>query len=55
MAGILVFINCWKGAGYSSVIYLAAILGIDQEMFEAASIDGASGMEEDSLHYNSMS
>lgn len=38
---ILVFINCWKGAGYSSVIYLAAILGIDQEMFEAAEIDGA--------------
>ena len=38
---ILVFINCWKGAGYSSIIYLAAILGIDQEMFEAAAIDGA--------------
>lgn len=39
--GILVFINCWKGAGYSSVIYLAAINGIDQEMYEAAEIDGA--------------
>lgn len=38
---ILVFVNCWKGAGYSSVIYLAAILGIDQEMYEAAEIDGA--------------
>ena len=31
----------WKGAGYSSIIYLAAILGIDQEMYEAAEIDGA--------------
>ena len=38
---ILIFINCWKGAGYSSIIYLAAILGIDQEMYEAAEIDGA--------------
>lgn len=26
---ILIFVNCWKGAGYSSIIYLAAILGID--------------------------
>lgn len=42
---ILVFINCWKGAGYSSIIYLAAILGIDQEMFEAAAIDGAGKLE----------
>ena len=33
---ILIFVNCWKGAGYSSIIYLAAILGIDQEMYEAA-------------------
>lgn len=38
---ILVFVNCWKNAGYSSIIYLATILGIDTEMFEAANIDGA--------------
>ena len=38
---ILIFVKCWKGAGYSSIIYLAAILGIDQEMYEAAEIDGA--------------
>lgn len=43
---ILVFINCWKGAGYSSIIYLASILGIDQEIFEAARIDGASKWQE---------
>ncbi|OJU09032.1 MAG: sugar ABC transporter permease, partial [Clostridiales bacterium 43-6] len=38
---ILVFINIWKNAGYSSVIYFAAITGIDREMYEAADLDGA--------------
>ncbi|MDO4741524.1 MAG: ABC transporter permease subunit [Eubacteriales bacterium] len=31
----------WKGLGWSSIIYIAAIAGIDQELYEAASIDGA--------------
>ncbi|MGI6654346.1 MAG: ABC transporter permease [Christensenellales bacterium] len=31
----------WKNLGWSSIIYLAAIAGIDQEMYEAANIDGA--------------
>ena len=39
---ILVMFNTWKGLGYGSVIYLAAIMGIDREMYEAAKIDGAS-------------
>ena len=39
---ILVFLKIWKQTGYGSVVYLAAITGLDQEMFEAASIDGAS-------------
>ncbi|ASS66931.1 ABC transporter permease subunit [Paenibacillus sp. RUD330] len=39
---ILVFMNLWKGVGYSSVIYLAAIAGIDKTYYEAAMIDGAS-------------
>ena len=39
---ILVFMNLWKGTGYSLVVYLAAISGLDQEMYEAALIDGAS-------------
>ncbi|QJD84909.1 ABC transporter permease [Cohnella herbarum] len=38
---ILVFMNLWKGIGYSSVIYLAAISGIDRTYYEAAMIDGA--------------
>ncbi|MGB8452353.1 MAG: ABC transporter permease subunit [Anaerocolumna sp.] len=43
---ILVFVNCWKGAGYASIIYLASIMGIDQELYEAAAIDGSSKWEE---------
>ncbi len=38
---ILIIINAWKNAGYLSVIYFAAIIGIDREMYEAAEIDGA--------------
>jgi putative aldouronate transport system permease protein len=38
---ILVLVNTWKGIGYSCVIYVAAIAGIDQEYYEAATIDGA--------------
>ena len=40
--GILLFAVIWKGAGYSSVVYLATIAGIDAELYEAAKIDGAS-------------
>jgi putative aldouronate transport system permease protein len=38
---ILTFINMWKGIGFLCVIYLAAIIGIDQEFYEAATLDGA--------------
>ncbi|MDD6175051.1 MAG: ABC transporter permease subunit [Firmicutes bacterium] len=31
----------WKGLGWASIIYIAAISGIDQEQYEAAMIDGA--------------
>ena len=31
----------WKGLGWGAIIYLAAITGIDQELYEAAEIDGA--------------
>ncbi|MBP1977264.1 putative aldouronate transport system permease protein [Cohnella thailandensis] len=39
---ILTFIHTWKGAGFLCVVYLAAIIGIDQEYYEAATLDGAS-------------
>ncbi len=38
---ILTFMNLWKGIGYNSVIYLAAICGVDHSLHEAAMIDGA--------------
>ncbi len=38
----LVFTDVWKGVGYGSIIYMAAIAGIDQEQYEAATLDGAS-------------
>ncbi|MGM1045747.1 carbohydrate ABC transporter membrane protein 1, CUT1 family (TC 3.A.1.1.-) [Paenibacillus uliginis N3/975] len=39
---IIIFVGIWKGVGYNSVIYLAAITGIDKSYYEAAVIDGAS-------------
>jgi len=39
---ILPLVNIWKNVGYFMVVYLAAIVGIDQEYYEAAVIDGAS-------------
>ena len=33
--------NTWKGLGWGSIMYLAAISGIDQELYEAARVDGA--------------
>jgi putative aldouronate transport system permease protein len=38
---IFVLLRLWKGAGIQSVIFLATIVGIDQEMYESAQIDGA--------------
>jgi putative aldouronate transport system permease protein len=38
---ILPFLYVWKWVGFGSVLYLAAIMGMDQECFEAATIDGA--------------
>lgn len=38
---ILVAVSVWKTLGYGAILYLAAITGIDPEMYEAAEIDGA--------------
>ena len=43
---ILTFVNLWKGMGYSCIVYLASIMGIDQSMYESAKIDGAGRMRQ---------
>lgn len=35
------FLAQWKTLGWNSIIYLAAIAGIDQQQYEAAKVDGA--------------
>lgn len=39
---ILIFVSAWKSVGYTCIIYLATILGIDRSIYESARIDGAS-------------
>lgn len=39
--GIMVVANIWKTSGWSSIIYLAAMSNLDQQVYEAALIDGA--------------
>lgn len=38
---IICIFNAWKWCGYNSVIYIAAITGVDTETYEAAAVDGA--------------
>ncbi len=38
---VLVLTDVWKGFGWGSIVYLAALSGVDMEMYEAATIDGA--------------
>lgn len=38
---ILVLVNTWKNVGYSMIIYFSSIVGISQDYYEAARIDGA--------------
>jgi len=35
----------WKGLGWSAIMYIAAISGIDQQLYEAATVDGANRMQ----------
>ena len=42
---IIVLVNLWKGTGYGTVVYFAAITGMDTSMMEAAQIDGANGFQ----------
>ncbi|MBD5496024.1 MAG: sugar ABC transporter permease [Lachnospiraceae bacterium] len=42
---VLVFSYVWKNTGYTVVLWLAGILGIPNELIEAARVDGASGIQ----------
>ncbi len=42
---LLVIIHLWQTTGYNSVVYFAAICGIDAEIIEAARVDGANGWQ----------
>ncbi len=42
---ILVFLKIWQGAGYGAIVYIATIVGIDPQIYEAADIDGATRMQ----------
>jgi putative aldouronate transport system permease protein len=37
---ILTTANIWKGMGWSAIIYISAIAGVDQELYQAGSVDG---------------
>ena len=39
--GVLIVSDIWKELGWGSIVYLAAIAGLDQECYEAAIVDGA--------------
>ncbi len=43
---ILTIVHIWKSAGMKTIIYYAALMGIDESLFEAARIDGATNRQE---------
>lgn len=42
---LLFIMDLWKGIGWSSIMYLAAMSGIDTSLYEAANIDGANRLQ----------
>jgi putative aldouronate transport system permease protein len=43
---LLLMLNLWQSTGWGSIIYLAAIAGLDPLLYEAAAIDGASRFQQ---------
>ena len=39
---LLISTACWQGAGWGAIVYMAALSGVDESLYEAAYIDGAS-------------
>lgn len=39
--GIFIGMNVWKEAGYQAIVYIAALAGIDPQLYDAAYVDGA--------------
>ncbi|MFC4388793.1 ABC transporter permease [Gracilibacillus marinus] len=44
--GIVTFADVWKETGWNAIIYLAAMAGVDPQLYEAAKVDGASRMHQ---------
>ena len=47
---IIVITFLWQSTGYGSIVYFAAIMGLDSEIVEAAEIDGANALAAYSLY-----
>ncbi|MEF9960581.1 MAG: ABC transporter permease subunit [Niameybacter sp.] len=43
---VYLFINRWKETGWSTIIFMTALTAVDQEMYEAAAIDGAARLKQ---------
>jgi putative aldouronate transport system permease protein len=43
---IMIFTGAWKGAGYFAALFMAAIVSIDNSLYEAARIDGATRIQQ---------
>jgi putative aldouronate transport system permease protein len=42
---VVIFSDIWKETGWSTILYYAALMGIETALFEAASVDGASRLQ----------
>lgn len=42
----IIFMSAWQGAGYQMMIFLAGLQGIPGDQYEAASVDGANGLQQ---------
>jgi putative aldouronate transport system permease protein len=42
---VLIVTEGWKEIGWNTIIYLAALAGVDQDLYEAATVDGANAFK----------